>query len=241
MDNINETITENFESAEAKRARKPSSNSDFVIRLEAGSGMQTSGMLGKLVPVFAFGLIAVTALQCYQTKMILDQQKQTLELLKIADQRYENLVASYGETVEALADGIDKLASNPVVNPNVSATPEVETIVPSQEEERAVLGVSIMQDGSENTAIGVRIYGIYEASPAQKAGLRAGDIIMSIDKISIDSYTTLSAILDGKVPGDKIMLQYARTENNTVYFHEAEIELVSSLNFDFSKEPTTTP
>lgn len=238
MDNMNETFNESFDSTESKRRTpKTSSNNDFVIRLETSPGMQTPSILAKLVPVFTIGLLGITMVQCYQTKMLVDQNAEILEQLQTADQRYEQLLGSYGKTLDTLGESLKNINSQPSTQAPTE-NPTTEATTPVEEEEKAFLGVSVLQDESSKTVLGLRLYGVYEASPAYRAGLRAGDIIMDIDDVAIDSYETLSSVLDTKVPGDVVKVRYARTESNTVYFQEAEIELVSSLNFDLGEEVT---
>jgi S1-C subfamily serine protease len=52
-------------------------------------------------------------------------------------------------------------------------------------------------------------------SPASRAGLRAGDMVTSIDGKAIQSYSELVAAIRGHKPGDKVTLGVTRGGNET--------------------------
>jgi S1-C subfamily serine protease len=47
-------------------------------------------------------------------------------------------------------------------------------------------------------------------SPAAKAGLKAGDIVVKLDGKPIASESDLSVVINGKKPGDKMSVTYVR-------------------------------
>jgi C-terminal processing protease CtpA/Prc len=57
---------------------------------------------------------------------------------------------------------------------------------------------------------GVLIEKIIKDSPAEKAGLKAGDVILEIEKKKIEDYQDLIRILNYYDPGDTIFLKYSR-------------------------------
>ena len=69
--------------------------------------------------------------------------------------------------------------------------------------------------GSNNNASGVVIAGTVANTPANKAGLVAGDVITSIDGQSVTSGSALQTILLTKKPGDTIELTYHVNTNAT--------------------------
>jgi putative serine protease PepD len=82
---------------------------------------------------------------------------------------------------------------------------------------RAVLGVEAIDVDSTlarqyNLPIdhGVLIVQVFPGSAAQKAGLKAGDIIVQLDGRTITTKADLSDLLLGKNPGDKVMVQVQR-------------------------------
>lgn len=74
--------------------------------------------------------------------------------------------------------------------------------------------------------IGPVITGVLKNSPADKAGLRVGDIIVSIDGTEFSDEYELSEFIKEKNPGDKVKIKVYR-KNNTI---EMEATLVESLN-----------
>jgi len=55
---------------------------------------------------------------------------------------------------------------------------------------------------------------IIKNSPADKAGLKAGDIITRINSQEINADNDLAVILSSYSPGDSIILDYLRQGNN---------------------------
>ena len=58
---------------------------------------------------------------------------------------------------------------------------------------------------------GVYIYEVLENSNAEKAGLQAGDRMISVDGTEIDSHDTLKGILDEKVVNDVLKFVVERS------------------------------
>jgi S1-C subfamily serine protease len=50
------------------------------------------------------------------------------------------------------------------------------------------------------------VLGVLSGSPAQSAGLSAGDAIVSVNGTGIDSATALTTPLDGYHPGDRLTI-----------------------------------
>ncbi len=66
----------------------------------------------------------------------------------------------------------------------------------------AFLGI---QSGGGATG-GVPVLGVLSGSPAESAGLAAGDVIQSVNGQTVDSPTTLTGLLDGYHPGDRLTI-----------------------------------
>ncbi|MBR0415159.1 MAG: trypsin-like peptidase domain-containing protein [Clostridia bacterium] len=82
---------------------------------------------------------------------------------------------------------------------------------------RAQLGITAVEITDLQTAysagvteLGVYVYSVNSGSGADKAGLKAGDRIVKIDDKEIDSYSTLSKLLDSYSVGDKVSVTYSR-------------------------------
>ena len=82
---------------------------------------------------------------------------------------------------------------------------------------RAQLGITAVEISDLQTALsagvrelGVYVYSVNDGSGADKAGLKAGDRIVKIDNQEVDSYATLSKIIDSHSVGDSVKLTYSR-------------------------------
>lgn len=82
----------------------------------------------------------------------------------------------------------------------------------SNDEEKAFLGV-IINDMDQQP--GIIISEIIDESPALKAGLKAGDIIMKINDKELKNYEELISALSEKKPGDEITITYTRDGYST--------------------------
>jgi S1-C subfamily serine protease len=80
------------------------------------------------------------------------------------------------------------------------------------------LGVIPNYSETDSAAKGVKIDGTMPGSGAEKAGLKAGDIIVRWNAKKLDSLQQLQNLLDGSKPGDKIKLLVLRDGK------EAELE-----------------
>lgn len=92
----------------------------------------------------------------------------------------------------------------------------------SQSSKRAVLGVQLNR--ADDDEEGVLIQGVTNGSPAEKAGLKAGDRIVKINGKKVDNRQELAAVTAKLKPGRKIKLSYLRGDKTT----EVEVKLVSA-------------
>ena len=104
---------------------------------------------------------------------------------------------------------------------------------------RAMLGINIggtLQGGKSD---GVEVLGVTPDGPADKAGLKAGDIILKIDDVPLAdnsgaaSSEKLSRYLAGKESGDKVELEYIRdgkTSRLTVETRAMQPPMFTRLN-----------
>ena len=73
------------------------------------------------------------------------------------------------------------------------------------------------------TGEGVKIGAVSPGSPADKAGLITGDIIVKFEDITIKTLTDYSNALKTKQPGDVVTIEYIRDgESKTVQLELAE-------------------
>ncbi|MBA3380257.1 MAG: PDZ domain-containing protein, partial [Actinobacteria bacterium] len=71
--------------------------------------------------------------------------------------------------------------------------------------EHAYLGVAI-----DGTGGGARVAQVNAGTPAEEAGLQAGDVITGLDGTTIGSAAELRAAIDAQTPGETIRLTFTR-------------------------------
>lgn len=107
---------------------------------------------------------------------------------------------------------------------------------------RALLGVS-SEKPSEGG--GAKITAITEGSAAEKAGLRAGDLITQLDQTAVTSPESLSAAVRAHKPGDKVIITFKREgkvqketavlgKTGKTEFHSFQYKMPDTKDFDFN-------
>lgn len=76
-------------------------------------------------------------------------------------------------------------------------------------------GASTWSETATTDDEGVTISGVYDGTPAQQAGLAAGDTITAIDGTAVTDADALSSILEGYDPGDSVTLTWTDTSGET--------------------------
>jgi serine protease Do len=95
----------------------------------------------------------------------------------------------------------------------------------SEDENRAMLGVT-----TEKVDRGAEIKEVSKESAAEKAGLKAGDIITKIDETKIEDADDLSKAIHSHKPGDKVSVSYLR--DNKEQKVSAELGKWKGIKFD---------
>lgn len=117
--------------------------------------------------------------------------------------------------------------------PSNIARKVIEDLIEFGNVQKAILGIYWDNEFKEE---GVRIIGVTEMGGAEKAGLKEGDIILSIDNVKISKFSDLSGQLNSKRPGDTVSVLYKRngseretsvllTKNNTSNISALGIEI----------------
>jgi len=75
-----------------------------------------------------------------------------------------------------------------------------------------ILGVLIITSGLTPVIDGVYIFEVMEGMPAEDAGLLVGDVITTVDDISVTEIENFTAVLEDKDPGDILQVTVARGE-----------------------------
>jgi hypothetical protein len=84
-------------------------------------------------------------------------------------------------------------------------------LMPGHADHRAVLGV-VPDDSAAETTTGILISGVLAGGPAQAAGLKGGDILISFNTKPLKTLEDLSESLDESKPGDKVVLKVLRND-----------------------------
>ncbi|MCS6862918.1 MAG: PDZ domain-containing protein, partial [Abditibacteriales bacterium] len=92
--------------------------------------------------------------------------------------------------------------------------------------QRAVLGVFI-GEGDDNQ--GAPVQRVAPGSPAERAGLRPGDVLLKIDNAPVLNFAQLTDVLAEKQPGDRVKLLLRREGK--------EVELYAELSADPNDRP----
>jgi putative serine protease PepD len=90
----------------------------------------------------------------------------------------------------------------------------VEQLVAGRSPQYAYLGVQV---ASSTSPVGAELADVVPGTPADRAGLQAGDVVTKLDGTTIESADDLSNVIDAKKPGDKLAVTYVREgETHTV-------------------------
>jgi len=71
---------------------------------------------------------------------------------------------------------------------------------------------------------GVSVGGVFEGTPAERAGLAAGDTITAVDGATVRDQTSLSTILASHEPGESVTVTWVDTTGDT---HSASVTLIA--------------
>ncbi len=132
-------------------------------------------------------------------------------------------------TLETSIEGIGMCIPINVVKPIVASIIEHGRMV------RPRMGVGIATiPGAEKGGEGVLPAGVFvnevsKGSPADKAGLQAGDIILSIEGSRVRSYTDLTDRVNAHLPGDKVKLEIYRVPGIMALTYRDEIPAGEAL------------
>jgi len=91
-------------------------------------------------------------------------------------------------------------------------------LISSGKAEHAYLGVSI-----DAAAANARIAEVRPSTPAKKAGLKGGDIVIQVDDTTISTGNDLTRAIDSHKPGDTVTLKYRRGSD----VHSVDLTLAS--------------
>jgi hypothetical protein len=121
---------------------------------------------------------------------------------------YDGIAQVVQMSVE-LVDDLAKMPKSKYVDAADKSTPLSPSLVGDAGQRRASLGV-IPEYGSEEDGKGVHISGTTSGTPAEKAGLQPGDVLLKLGDQPTSTLMELSTALASHKPGDKVKLLYKR-------------------------------
>jgi serine protease Do len=162
------------------------------------------------------------------------------------------LVNSRGEVIginTAIASGTGYFSGYGFAIPIGLARDVMEDLIRYGRVRASVLGVAVRDVNEQDagmlglkTIAGVVINQATEGSPAAKAGLQPGDVVVAIDGQAVDRVSTLQRIVRGHEPGDAVKVDYVRFggERRTATIRVAEREGTSAPPRRVESRPTPT-
>jgi len=115
-----------------------------------------------------------------------------------------------GVNVQIATDDQSSSSNNAGVGfavPSNTVKTVVDDMIAGRAVQHAYLGVSV---GDDPTGAGARVDSVRAGSPASKAGLQSGDIVVAADGTKVVSANQLTAIVAGREPGDTLRLTVDR-------------------------------
>ena len=101
----------------------------------------------------------------------------------------------------------------------------------------AFLGITYIETEEDGLFLGVKVESVLESSPAEQAGIKAGDYIVAVDGEKIDSFAKLGNIITAHNAGDTLHITIATVENGQIVNKNVHAELTYRGNYDIPSEP----
>ncbi|MGB8402850.1 MAG: trypsin-like peptidase domain-containing protein [Mycobacterium sp.] len=95
------------------------------------------------------------------------------------------------------------------INQAMAIAGQIRTRTPSDEVhvgQPTLLGVGVTNADQHAQLPGVLIHEVVDGGPAQQAGMVPGDVLVSVDGVSVNSATALTSVLDRHYPGDSVVV-----------------------------------
>ena len=151
------------------------------------------------------------------------------EIIGISEAKISNSAVEgmcYAIEVSAYADKIEEL----VTQAPAPSTGNDETV--SNGDLFGVMGIDIDRDRSEQYGLpmGVYVSSTIAGSGAEEAGVKAGDVIVGIDNVSLTTMDTLQSVLASHKPGDVVELSIYRLKNDEYQLITLKVKLKQRIS-----------
>lgn len=114
------------------------------------------------------------------------------------------LASAGGDSGAAGSDGLGFAV------PSNLAVRVADSLIKGEKPSHGLLGVTQTSDSSANNEAGGVIGEVTKGSPADKAGLRPGDVITSVNGVRTDSFTTVTALVRMQAGGSQVTIGFNR-------------------------------
>lgn len=147
-----------------------------------------------------------------------------------------NTVKFVDSTVEGMGYAIPISSAIPIINDLMNQ----QVIAEGEQGYLGIQGNDVTEDYAQsfNMPYGVYVVKIIEGSPADKCGLRAGDIITKVGERQVTSWKGLQSILSGKKAGEEVKLTIQRNSKKGEY-EEVVLDVTLGARKDMPREATT--
>jgi membrane-associated protease RseP (regulator of RpoE activity) len=248
-----EDILKNDNAAEPIEQPKPAVDVPENASDKKGKLTDAAAPLTKVEGMIMFVVVLAITLVCsfginYTNNKNSDELLTYVEDLEfrmsVLENKIDTLETSLVEITEDLNEAIDNLNKKPiniiingdgqVVNPKPDDGFDAED--PTQDpnfDARPFLGVAFPEDiNSAQTQLGLKVNFVYQYSPAEFAGIKAGDIISSIDGQKVMTFEDLDAIISQRQAGDVLIIDLITVGESGIEYKTIEAVLTYRGNFD---------
>ena len=235
-----------YEAVEPKKAEKTESieAKKYGMTDSHASVTKSEGMI-MLCATLAVLLICNMGINIKLNKtnsLLLDNQEDLIYKLDILETKVTTLEETLVDVTDELTATIDAFNKKPInitiQNGEVSVTPDTENPEDTEVTEpifdtRPFLGVGFLDvETPVENAPGLKVDVVYEYSPAEFAGMKVGDYILSINGVAIKTYEDLSNVMDNVKAEEVIKLNYLTVTENGIEQKSVDVTLTFRGNFD---------
>lgn len=141
----------------------------------------------------------------------LSQLERRVETLTKVNEKLRNIIRNLKDRVKSLEDNTSAKGRN-------MGRPYIGIRVSELDEDDLLRMIRSSSSGADSFFSGMKITSVENGSPAQKAGLAKGDIIVSINQRNIETFEDIEAILWSARPADQLAVKVIRKDGAVTTF-----------------------